>query len=86
MARVVQLRLGEGHVADGGIEVVFGYRGLGKGFSADLSAGINGLGDTCGYRVKFDTGHLGALGCQSNESTGSASWFQDTATCEAEVR
>ena len=54
LAVVVELDVGEGHVADHGVDAALGQPGVAEILDADVGSGVEGAGDAAGDAVQLD--------------------------------
>ena len=62
LAVIVELEVGEGHVADHGVDAVLGQLGVAEILDADVVVGVERPGDAAGDGIQFDADEAHALG------------------------
>ena len=63
LAVIVELEVGEGHVADYRVNAVLGQLGVAEILDADVVAGVDRPGDAAGYGVEFNADEAVSLLC-----------------------
>ncbi len=77
---VVELEVGERHVADHGVDAILRQLGVAEILDADVLAGMECLGDAAGDGIEFDADEAHARLALAHEIAGAASGFQDRGT------
>ena len=63
LAVIVELEVGEGHVADHRVDAVLGQLGVAEVLDADVLAGVERPGDAAGYGIQFNADEARSLLC-----------------------
>ena len=77
LAAIVELEVGEGHVADHRVDAVFGQRGVAEILDADVVAGVECSGDPAGDGIQFDADEACPGLAVAHEIAGAAAGLQD---------
>ena len=77
LAVIVELEVGEGHVADHRVNAVLGQLGVAEVLDADVVFGVERLGDAAGNGVEFDADEAHPFLALAHEIAGAAAGLQD---------
>src|SRR5579884_1957458 len=77
LAVIVELEIGERHIADHGVDAVFGQLAVAKVLDADVVLRIERPGDAAGDAVQLDADELRSRPCLAHEIADAATRLQD---------
>ena len=77
LAAIVELEVGERHVADHGVDPVLGQLGVAEILDADVLVGMQRLGDAAGDGIQLDADEARPFLALAHEIAGAAAWLQD---------
>ena len=77
LAAIVELQVGERHVADHRVDAVLGQLGVAEVLDADVLVGVERLGDAAGDGVQLDADEAHPFLALAHEIAGAAAGLQD---------
>ena len=73
---IIELQIGERHVADHGVDAILGQFGVAEILDADVRFGMKCFGNAAGNRIHLDADETHPLAGLAHEIAGAASWLQ----------